>query len=116
MQIRGSGAILPVTDLLSDDCVAERTAFLFGEPQNDALVAKYVLQNKRRKVGQYFVQQVLQVSCKNKHANTVYLTEQSLRLFEIFLTDGTNVSDFTAQTPSDGRAWVLHGKREQNKL
>lgn len=38
-------------DLFSDYSVADGTALLFSEPQNDAFVAKYVLQNREATVG-----------------------------------------------------------------
>lgn len=100
LQVRGRGSVSPFVDLLGDHRAAQRAALLPVEPQGDALVAEYVLRDRKTR-------QLASMQAESPRLRGFYLTQKSPRFPELSLTDGAHVSGVAALTPSGRRACML---------
>lgn len=102
LQVWGCGSVSPFVDPLCDHSAAQRAALLLVKPQSDALVTEYVLHHRKPS-------RQPTLTREEQHSENVwiYLTQESLWVSEVSLTDGAHVSSFTTLIPSGRWACML---------
>lgn len=109
LQVWGCGSVSPFVDLLCDHSAAQRAALLPVKPQSDALVTEDVLHHRKPS-------RQLTLTREEHHSENVWihLTQKSLWVSEVPLTDGAHVSSFTALIP--GGRWACMLTHNRNSL